>query len=108
MKKNLLLLILALSLTGCGFRVHKMNIEQGNLITPEMARQLHVGMSEEQVRNMMGSPVLINTFDDHHLNYVYTYKPGYGNMKEENVVLVFRRGVLKEIKNNVYNDKIGN
>jgi outer membrane protein assembly factor BamE len=102
MKKTLFILAMLLTLSSCSLlHVHKMNIEQGNMITPDMTQQLHTGMSEERVRDIMGQPMVTNTFDNNRLEYVYTYKPGYGDVKEEYITLSFKRGVLKDIRGNM-------
>lgn len=99
MKKNLALITLLVSLSGCSF-VHKMNIEQGNSFTPEMVQRLHPGMSEDQVREIMGTPMLTNTFDNNRLDYVYTYQPGHKPMTEKRVTLYFKNHILKNIQVN--------
>ncbi len=87
------------TLSGC---IHKMDIEQGNVITPEMVGQLHKGMSEEQVKAVMGTPMLLNTFDDNRIDYVYTYKPAYGKLTKKNITLTFRNHRLQDIGGNMY------
>ena len=99
MKKILSVIAITIMLSGC---IHKMNIEQGNVITPEMVSQLHTGMTEEQVKNIMGTPMLLNTFDDNRIDYVYTYKPAYGKLVEKNITLTFRNHRLQQIGGNKY------
>ncbi len=65
-----LALLAALFSTGCG--VHRVAIQQGNIITQEMVDQLKPGITREQVAYIMGEPVLRNTFDDDRWDYVYT------------------------------------
>ena len=65
-----LTLLAALLCTGCG--VHRVAIQQGNIITQEMVDQLKPGITREQVAYIMGEPVLRNTFDDDRWDYVYT------------------------------------
>lgn len=79
-----------------------MDIEQGNVITPEMVAKLHTGMSEEQVKSIMGTPMLLNTFDDNRIDYVYTYKPAHDTMTEKNITLIFRNHRLQSIGGNMY------
>jgi len=92
MKKTLFAMITIAALSGC---VHKMDIEQGNIITPEMVNKLHTGMTEEQVKNIMGTPMLLNTFDNNRIDYVYTYRPAYDKTTEKNVTLIFRNHRLQ-------------
>ncbi len=63
-------LVAALLCAGCG--VHRVAIQQGNIITQEMVDQLKPGINREQVAYIMGEPVLRNTFDDDRWDYVYT------------------------------------
>jgi len=94
MQKIIALSIMMLALSGC---IRKISIEQGNVINPEMTSQLHTGMSIEEVKNVMGSPMLQNTFNDNRIDYVYTFKPGNGTMTEKKMTLTFENGVLKKI-----------
>ena len=94
MQKIVLTSIAALLLSGC---VHKMNVQQGNIIEQDKVNKLHAGMSEEEVKSLMGTPVLINTFRDNRVNYIYTNKPGYGAGTEKIVTLLFQGGRLKDI-----------
>ncbi len=87
MQKIALLIATAALLSGC---VTKMNIEQGNIIDQESYNKLHTGMTRDEVTSLLGTPVMINTFRDNHVDYVYTNKPGYSKGVEKNVVLVFR------------------
>ena len=72
-------LLLALSLLGgCGWpRVHKVVVQQGNVITQEMIDKLKPGMTRTQVAYIMGEPVVRNTFNDTRWDYVYSLEnPG--------------------------------
>ncbi len=103
MKNLLSLCAISLMLTGCALiPVHKIDIEQGNIMTPDMIRQVHVGMTEERVKDILGPPMLSNTFSSNRIDYVYTYKPGYGKMSETSLTLQFNRGILKDIQENHY------
>lgn len=79
-----------------------MDIEQGNIITTDMIHQLHRGMTYAEVRELMGTPVLLNTFNDERANYVYTFKPGNGRMSESYITLTFIKNILVDIRGNVY------
>ena len=81
-----------------------MDIEQGNIITQDMLNRVHLGMTQAQVKEVMGAPVLENVFNKNRLDYVYTYKPGYGNKTERSVTFVFNNGRLAERRGSVYSD----
>lgn len=53
-------------------RVHKISVQQGNVITQEMIDRLKPGMSRSQVAYVMGEPVLRNTFNEDRWDYIYT------------------------------------
>ena len=97
--------ILILSLlvaAGCSFRlpklglprVHKITIQQGNVITQEMIDQLKPGMTRSQVTFVMGEPIFRNSFDENRWDYIYTVEiPGrYEN--EQRVSLYFDNELL--------------
>ena len=107
MKKTLSILTCALLLPSCAMiPVHKKDIQQGNVFTTEMTSRLHPGMSEAQVREIMGTPVLLNTFKDNRTDYVYTYQPGGGKMSEKYITLIFNNGILREMKGDMYSQYI--
>lgn len=99
MKQILTALLISLLLSGC-FLVRKIDIEQGNVITPGMVDRLHTGMTKAQVKEIMGSPILMNTFSDDRVDYVYTTKKGNSKMTEKYVVLTFSHGALQKISGN--------
>ena len=74
---------LSLILSGCSLkrprlpRVHKITVQQGNVITQDMIDKLKPGMSRSQVAFIMGEPVMRNSFDDNRWDYVYSIElPG--------------------------------
>jgi len=97
MQKLLIILIVGLTLSACTW-VHRIDIEQGNIFNPAMINRLHRGMTFTQVKDIMGTPIVMNTFSEDRLDYVYTYKPGNGVMTEKYVTLFFKKGILVEIK----------
>lgn len=94
---QIMIINLALLLTGCSWIMYKPSIQQGNMITQEQVSQLKLGMTEEQVRYIMGSPVLENTFETHRWHYVYSLQPNGGKLIQERVSLVFANGKLQSI-----------
>jgi outer membrane protein assembly factor BamE len=97
MYKSIICLLLMLTISSCSL-IHRQTIEQGNIIKPENVSQLHTGMSENQVRNVMGNPVLINIFTPNQIVYVYTIRSGQGQFRETRVTCIFERGRLKQIQ----------
>lgn len=103
MYKSIFIILCLFALTSCAlFPIHKMDITQGNIITPNELTNLHIGMNAASVKNLLGEPLLLNTFNDERMDYVYTFKPGYGKSTEKYLTLRFAHGILKEIKGNMY------
>ena len=99
MYKIIAYLLIVLALSGC---IRKMNIEQGNVLTPQMVNQLRPGMSPEEVKDRMGTPILTQMFSHNRMDYVYTYKPGGGTMSEKYMTLIFKNGRLQRTTGNMY------
>jgi len=95
-KTALFLLLLALSLlSACA---HKIDIQQGNVITKEMLDQLKVGMNARQVMSVLGSPLVVDPFRNNRWDYVYSMKLGNKDVSQfTHVTLLFNDNVLKEI-----------
>lgn len=88
-----LLALAACSVPGLP-RVHKVTVQQGNVITQEMIDRLKPGMTRSQVAYLMGEPVYRNPFDDDRWDYIYTLEiPGYFETQQQ-VSLYFEDGVL--------------
>ncbi|MDH5258413.1 MAG: outer membrane protein assembly factor BamE [Gammaproteobacteria bacterium] len=68
------LLISTVTINGC--TVHRLDIQQGNIIKDEMVDQLKIGNSKRQVRFVMGSPLLTDPFHANRWDYIYTDQPG--------------------------------
>jgi outer membrane protein assembly factor BamE len=75
---RILLISLAIAcLSACGFPgVYKINVEQGNIVTQEMVDQLKPGMNRRQVRFVLGTPLIEDTFDQNRWDYLYVKRNG--------------------------------
>lgn len=101
MLKRSVALLTTLLLSSCSYlHVHKQEITQGNLTTPNMINRLHVGMSEETVKEIMGTPMLANISTPGRIDYVYTEQPGGGKITEKRVTCLFEHGRLVNILQN--------
>ena len=100
------LLITFLCLTSCFLcacsliHPYQPNIQQGNILTQAQLQRLHPGMSKDGVAELLGSPVLANTFDDNHWPYVYTFQRNGGPITKKQLDLYFRNDRLVRIEGN--------
>ncbi len=67
-------LMFTLALTGC---VYRMDIQQGNLLDAEQVDHVEVGMTRSQVRFLLGTPMVIDSFDANRWDYVYSLRRGH-------------------------------
>jgi outer membrane protein assembly factor BamE len=82
-------------LPGCGYvpRIpgvtpYRIDIQQGNFISQEMVAQLKPGMSKEQVRLALGTPLLTDIFHADRWDYVY-WREKPGTKREQRKLTVF-------------------
>ncbi|WP_210395899.1 outer membrane protein assembly factor BamE [Motiliproteus sediminis] len=89
--QKVIISILALTLAGCSFfpGVHKIDIQQGNVITQEQVDQLRPGMSRSQVRFVLGTPAVTDTFHQDRWDYLYTLQEGGGERQQQRLTLYF-------------------
>jgi outer membrane protein assembly factor BamE len=89
----LFLSLIAVALAGCsswGFPgVYKINVEQGNIVTSEMVDQLKPGMSRRQVRYILGTPLLEDSFDRDRWDYLYMLRNGDTLLVENRLSIYF-------------------
>ena len=54
--------------------LYKVEIVQGNVVTKEQADKVKPGMSREQVRDILGSPMVADAFHGNRWDYVFTIR----------------------------------
>ncbi|WP_281645910.1 outer membrane protein assembly factor BamE [Parendozoicomonas sp. Alg238-R29] len=70
---------------------YKIDIQQGNVITQDMVNQLRPGMTREQVKFVMGEPLLPDTYNASRWDYIYSFQPG-GQQRTQQTLSVFFNG----------------
>ncbi len=69
------IILVSLLLASCGvphLTPYKMDIRQGNYVSPEMREKLKPGMSKQQVRYLMGTPLVSDDFHGNRWDYLYS------------------------------------
>ena len=83
----LLFMMIALAISsGC---VYRANIAQGNLIKEEDLDQLEIGMTTNQVRFLLGTPMIDDPFRKERWDYIYFLKLGREDARFKRWVSVF-------------------
>ena len=93
--------IASLGLSACSITewslVHRIDVQQGNVITQEMIDQLEPGMTRRQVQFVAGSPMVADVFHQNRWDYLYHMKRGNGEITREHVSLYFEDDALVRI-----------
>jgi outer membrane protein assembly factor BamE len=115
MKIPLFTLVILLAANGCSESVlprvprpgvpfvHKIDIQQGNIVTQQMVAQLRLGMNKKKVRFVMGTPIIQDTFHSSRWDYVYTFHEGGKRSDERRLItVVFNEdGQLTNLEGNI-------
>jgi outer membrane protein assembly factor BamE len=95
-----LTLVAAVTLTGCsttsssgdllGFIApYRMEVVQGNIVTRDMVAQLRPGLTADQVRTLLGAPLLADVFHANRWDYVFTIRRQGTSAKQRRVTVFF-------------------
>jgi len=108
MKLRALALCLTASslLVGCGNftlfpGVHKIHIQQGNYIRQDMIDKLEPGMTRSQVRFVLGTPLVADTFNQDRWDYYYSMDDQEGNVRNTRFSVFFEDDVLTSFEGNL-------
>ena len=106
-------LIAALALAACsgvpvlpGFTPYRMEIQQGNYVSQDMASKLKPGMTRDQVRFVLGTPLVADVFHADRWDYVFMREPeGGGRVQHRRLSVFFRDGKLARVQGDVVPQK---
>ena len=89
-----ILILLCLSLiSSCSWiqfpSIHKVTVQQGNIVNQEMVSKLQIGMSMSQVQYILGTPLTTDTFDHSRWDYFYSRVDSEGKRSERRLKLSF-------------------
>jgi len=85
-----------------GLTPYRMEIQQGNFIDQEMVSKLKPGMTREQVRFVLGTPLVADIFHADRWDYVFTRRPqGRDEVESRRVSVFFKDGRLARIEGDI-------
>ena len=108
-----LLASLAVLLAACsvpripGVTPYKMEIQQGNFVSQDMVAQLKPGMTREQVRFILGTPLLTDIFHADRWDYVYWRETESGKREQRKLALYFNEGKLARVEGDIVSPAAG-
>lgn len=80
---------------------YRIDVRQGNYITQEMVAQLKPGQSRDQVRFILGTPLVADPYHAERWDYVYRFQPGHGEAQQRRVTIFFSDNKLSRIAGDV-------
>jgi len=100
------ILLLALLCVSCGtalpsIKPYKLDVQQGNVVTSKMLLQLRPGMTQSQVRFIMGTPLIQDSFHGKRWDYVYQMRENGKITEQRRVILDFENDLLKTVRGDV-------
>lgn len=97
MRKILIYNLLTLLLTLSACSVYRIDINQGNILETEQIEKLKIGMNEQQVIFVMGTPLLKDPFHPNRWDYISAEKKPGKPVVQQRLTLYFADGKLSQI-----------
>jgi len=92
------LLVATVVLGACSIMpVHRVDVRQGNALDDDAVERLEVGMNPEQVRYLLGNPVIDDSYHTNRWDYVYYYNPGEGRITHRKLTVFCENGQVVRI-----------
>ncbi|HEY0268912.1 MAG TPA: outer membrane protein assembly factor BamE [Methyloradius sp.] len=82
-------------------RPYRMEIQQGNVVTSKMMLQLRPGMNKSQVKFVMGTPLIQDSFHKDRWDYFYQLRKDGKIVEQRRVILEFEGDALKRVRGDV-------
>jgi outer membrane protein assembly factor BamE len=98
-RKWIAFLTLTISLAISSGCVYRASMSQGNLIKEEDLAQVEVGMTKNQVRFLLGTPMIDDPFRKQRWDYVYYLRLGREDASFKRwVSVIFENDIVSEIR----------
>ena len=105
MKAYIITSLLCMLLSACTnshnmtfFSVHKPSIQQGNILIEETVALLRPGLTKEQIKYLLGTPLIVDTFNDNHWDYIYRLRHGDGTLEQKGLRVIFVNDRVSKIE----------
>ena len=102
---GLCLLCLCAMASGCGDpfwlpRAHKIDVQQGNLITLRQVEAVKTGMSRDEVASLLGVPIATSAFHTNRWDYAFTRSPAGHLVEARRFAVYFDADVVSNTEEN--------
>ena len=82
-------------------KIYKLDVQQGNIITAEMLMGLKPGMTRAQVKYVLGTPLIQDSFHENRWDYIYKMIKDDRLIEERHVVVRFEDDELVDVKGDI-------
>ena len=77
---------------------YRIDVQQGNFVSKEMAAQLRNGMTKDQVRFVLGTPLLTDLFHANRWDYEFNLRKRNGELVTSRVSVFFKDNLLSSFE----------
>ena len=82
--------------------VYEVDVQQGNKLEPNDVEAIEAGMTRNQVRYLLGTPVVNDLFRDDRWDYIYYFRSGRSKTPERRWLIVwFDDNIVREVERDV-------
>lgn len=108
--RHLIFFLTFIFLTACSVKspidyfeakIYKLDVQQGNIITAEMLIGLKPGMTRAQVKYVLGTPLIQDSFHENRWDYIYKMIKDDRLIEERHVVVRFADDELVDVKGDI-------
>ena len=93
--RKIIITIISLTLSACVFQP---SVQQGNFIEQDKVEQIEIGMTKNQIRFLMGTPMIDDPFNENRWDYVYFLRIGRNQAASKAwVSIIFEENKVNQI-----------
>ena len=81
--------------------VYRINVQQGNIIDQKKLDQIKPGLTKRQVQFLLGTPLLVDTFNSERWDYVYSVRRGDKILGSKRFTVFFSNDTLARYEGDV-------
>ncbi len=101
LSKSLILMACSLLLGAC-LKPYQPDIQQGNIINNSDLREIRAGMSKQEVLFILGTPMVIDPFNEQRWDYFYSRRDQQRRETDQRIItVIFNGDSLKELRGDV-------
>ena len=104
---KLFILIALLQFSGCSVIpsiLYKIDVQQGNVVTQEMVEKLKPGMTKPQVRFVLGTPLIVDTFRENRWDYAYLRQEKGELIEQQRLTIFFENERLTHFESHLLSE----